>query len=93
LERERESPPFELVGVVLQSLIDDGLVTVKSRFELTNKGREYLEDPLRWRIDTETTEEVERRLFWDSIYKVFDKAYRRLRSKDQIGPANKPEHP
>jgi hypothetical protein len=48
---------------------------------------------LRWRIIAETTEEVERRLFWDSIYKVFDRAYRRLRSKDQIESVSKPENP
>ncbi len=75
----------ETVRMVLQSLIDDRLAAVKKNFELTVKGREYLEDPLKWQIDGRTTEDIEQRLFWESIYEVFDKAYRGLRSKIKTG--------
>jgi hypothetical protein len=76
----------ELVRTVIQSLIDDRLVDLKKSFELTMKGRDYLEDPLKWQIDGRTTEDIEQRLFWESIYEVFDKAYRGLRSKIKTGP-------
>jgi hypothetical protein len=76
----------ELVRMVIQSLIDDRLVDLKKSFELTMKGRDYLEDPLKWQIDGRTTEDIEQRLFWESIYEVFDKAYRGLRSKIKTGP-------
>jgi hypothetical protein len=76
----------EIVRMVIQSLIDDRLVDVKKSFELTTKGREYLEDPLKWQIDGKTTEDIEQRLFWESIYQVFDKAYRGLRSKIRTDP-------
>ncbi len=66
---------------VLQSLIDEKLVALGTRFVATLKGREYLEDPLRWRIDERTTEELADNMFWKEIYDVFDKAYRRLRPK------------
>ena len=79
----------EIVRMVVQSLIDDRLVSVKKSFELTTKGREYLEDPLKWQIDGKTTEDIEQRLFWESIYEVFDKAYRGLRSKIKTGPVKK----
>jgi len=72
---------WEMVRMVLQSLIDDRLVAVKKNFELTTKGRDYLEDPTKWQIDATTTEDIEQKLFWESIYEVFDKAYRGLRSK------------
>jgi hypothetical protein len=65
---------------VVQRLIDDGLVTITSRFVLTAKGREYLENPLRWRIDSRAAEDAERVAFWDAIYNVFDRATRRLRA-------------
>jgi len=71
--------------MVVQSLLDDRLVAVKKNFELTTKGREYLEDPLKWQIDGRTTEDIEQKLFWESIYLVFDKAYRGLRSKIKTG--------
>ena len=70
---------WEVVRLVVQSLIDDGLARMTSRFVLTAKGREYIGDPLKWRIDDRTTEEVGKALFWDAIYSVFDKASRRLR--------------
>ncbi len=72
---------WEIVRMVLQSLIDDRLVIVKKKFELTIKGRDYLEDPTKWQIDGGTTEDIEQKLFWESIHEVFDKAYRGLRSK------------
>jgi hypothetical protein len=75
----------EIVRMVLQSLLDDRLVSVKKNFELTTKGREYLEDPSKWQIDGRTTEDIEQKLFWESIYQVFDKAYRGLRSKIKTG--------
>jgi len=77
--------PWDLVRMVLQTLLDDRLVAVKTNFELTAKGREYLEDPSKWQIDGRTTEDIEQRLFWESIYEVFDKAYRGLRSKIKTG--------
>ena len=64
---------------VLQTLINDQLVDVKTRFLITTKGQEYLADPLRWKLNIETAGEVERRLFWKDIYEVFNKAYARLR--------------
>jgi len=76
---------WEMVRMVLQSLIDDRLVAVKKNFELTTKGRDYLEDPTKWQIDATTTEDIEQKLFWESIYEVFDKAYRGLRSKIKTG--------
>jgi len=75
----------EIVRMVLQSLLDDRLVSVKKNFELTTKGREYLQDPSKWQIDGRTTEDIEQRLFWESIHQVFDKAYRGLRSKIKTG--------
>ena len=72
---------WEVVQHVLQSLIDDKLVALGTRFVTTVKGREYLEDPLKWRIDERTTEELADNMFWKEIYDVFDKAYHRLRSK------------
>jgi hypothetical protein len=74
---------WEVVQHVLQSLIDDKLVALGTRFVATVKGREYLEDPLKWRIDERTTEELADNMFWKEIYDVFDKAYRRLRPKSQ----------
>ena len=47
---------WEIVRMVLQSLLDDRLVAVKKNFELTTKGREYLEDPTKWQIDGRTTD-------------------------------------
>lgn len=78
---------WELVRTVLQTLIDDRLAVVKKNFELTMKGRDYLEDPTKWQIDGGTNEEIEQKLFWESVYEVFDKAYRGLRSKIKTGPA------
>jgi len=72
---------WDLVRMVLQSLLDDRLVAVKTNFALTTKGREYLEDPSKWQIDGRTTEDIEQRLFWESIYDVFDRAYQGLRTK------------
>ena len=74
---------WEMVEHVLQSLIDDKLVALGTRFVATMRGREYLEDPLKWRIDERTTEELANSMFWKEIYDVFDKAYRRLRPKSQ----------
>jgi len=76
---------WDILRMVLQSLLDDRLVSVKKNFELTTKGREYLQDPSKWQIDGRTTEDIEQRLFWESIYQVFDKAYRGLRSKIKTG--------
>ena len=67
------------VREVLQTLINDQLVDVKTRFLITTKGQDYLADPLRWKLNIETPGEVERRLFWKDIYEVFNKAYARLR--------------
>ena len=78
---------WEMVRMVLQSLIDDRLVAVKKKFELTVKGRDYLEDPTKWQIEGRTTEDIELKLFWESIYEVFDKAYRGLRSRIKTGLA------
>lgn len=78
--------PWEVVRLVLQSLVDDDLAAVKDRFALTIRGLEYLKDPLKWRIDQGTIEDEERKLFWGSIYETFDKAYRRLRSKVPTDP-------
>lgn len=78
---------WQMVQMVLQSLIDDRLVAVKKNFELTVKGRDYLEDPIKWQIDGRTTEDIEQKLFWDSIHEVIDKAYRGLRSKIKTGLA------
>ncbi len=74
---------LEGVRVVLQSLINDGLVALKTKFLITMKGRDYLADPLKWRLNVETAEEVERKLFWNSIYEIFDKALTRLRARSQ----------
>ena len=79
----------EIVRTVIQTLLDDRLVDLKKSFELTMKGRDYLEDPLKWQIDGRTTDDIEQRLFWESIYEVFDKAYRGLRSKIKTGPVKK----
>src|SRR2546430_2987870 len=80
----------EIVRIVLQSLIDDRLVALKKNFELTTKGRDYLEDPTKWQIDGRTTQDIEQKLFWESIYEVFDKAYRGLRSKIKTGLVKEP---
>ena len=71
----------EIAHEVLQSLIDDRLVALGTRFGATIKGLEYLEDPLKWRIDDRTTEELADSMFWKEIYDVFDKAYHRLKSR------------
>ena len=67
------------VRSVLQSLIDDKLVAAHSRFILTDQGREYLADPLKWRVKLETREQVEQTMFWQDILSIFDKAYSKLR--------------
>lgn len=77
------TPISESVRLVLQSLIDDKLIAVKERFRISPRGREYLEDPLQWRINVGSLEEAERKLFWSNIYAIFDKAFARLRSKPQ----------
>jgi hypothetical protein len=74
---------WQVVQHVIQSLIDDKLVALGTRFVMTVKGREYLEDPLRWRIDETTTEELADNMFWRDISEIFGKAYHRLRSKPQ----------
>ena len=74
---------WEGVRIVLQSLINDALVALKTKFLITMKGRDYLADPLKWRLNVETAEEVERKLFWNSIYEIFDKALTRLRARSQ----------
>ena len=77
---------LELVRMVLQTLLDDRLAVLKKNFELTRKGQDYLEDTSKWQIDNRTTDDIEQKLFWESIYEVFDKAYRGLRSKIRTGP-------
>ena len=72
---------WEVVQHVVQSLIDDKLVALGTKFVVTLRGREYLQDPLKWRIDDRTTEELADNMFWKEIYDAFDKAYHRLRSK------------
>ena len=74
-------PSEDIVKEVLQSLIDDKLVALGTRFGATIKGLEYLEDPLKWRIDERTTEELANNMFWKEIYDVFDRAYHKLRTK------------
>ncbi len=75
----------ELVLSVLQSLIDDRLVGVARRFVLTEKGREYLEDPLKWHLDAPTMEDMDERMaFWNAIYtniyETFERVVSRIRS-------------
>lgn len=67
------------VRSVLQSLIDERLVASRTRFVLTEKGREYLADPLKWRVEVQTKEQGEESMFWKNILAVFDKAYSKLR--------------
>ena len=74
---------WEIVQHVVQTLIDDKLVSLGTKFVVTVRGREYLEDPLKWRIDERTTEELADNMFWKEIYDVFDKAYHRLKPKSQ----------
>lgn len=74
---------WEGVREVLQTLINDQLVDVKTRFLITSKGLEYLANPLRWKLNIETSREAERRLFWKDVYEVFNKAYARLRTWSQ----------
>jgi len=71
----------DVVQRVVQTLLDDKLVALGTRFVATTRGREYLGDPLKWRIDEKTTEELADKMFWKEIYDVFDKAYHRLRAK------------
>lgn len=71
----------EVAQEVLQSLIDDKLVALGTKFGATIKGLEYLDDPLKWRIDDRTTEELADNMFWKEIHDMFDKAYRLLRPK------------
>src|SRR5437879_358700 len=85
---------WEIVQHVVQTLIDDKLVSLGTKFVVTVRGREYLEDPLKWRIDDRTTEELADNMFWKEIYDVFDKAYRRLKPKSQslkTGALSNPE--
>src|SRR5207247_8699433 len=82
---------WEGVRIVLQSLINDGLVALKTKFLITMKGRDYLADPLKWRLNVETAEEVEGKLFWNSIYEIFDKALTPLRGRSQPS-AKKEQH-
>ena len=72
----------EVAQEVVQSLIDDKLVALGAKFGATIKGLEYLEDPLKWRIDERTTEELADNMFWKEIYDVFDKAYHKLKSRN-----------
>ena len=80
--------PYEVVRLVLQTLMDDGLAVLRSRFELTPQGRRYLEDPLKWRIEADASEDVEKKLFWKSIYEVFERARARMRAKPQGGTSD-----
>jgi hypothetical protein len=75
------------VRQVLQSLINDQLVVVKTKFQITVKGKEYLADPLKWRLNLETKEETSQKLFWNSIYDVFDRALTRLLARSQKKPS------
>jgi hypothetical protein len=77
---------WDSVRHVLQTLIDDNLVMVGSRFMVTPRGREYLKDPFKWKVNEEENKEMEQRMFWNSIYDVFDRAYRRLKSKTPPEP-------
>jgi hypothetical protein len=70
---------WEGVRSLLQSLIDDKLVAAHARFIITDHGREYLADPLKWRVELETREQVEETMFWKNILSIFDKAYSKLR--------------
>jgi hypothetical protein len=73
---------WEAVQHVLQSLIDDRLVALGTRFVMTMKGQEYLGDPLKWHIDEVTQEDLSEKMFWTEISEVFGKAYHRLRPKN-----------
>src|SRR5437879_9086263 len=42
---------WEIVQHVVQTLIDDKLVSLGTKFVVTVRGREYLEEPLKWGID------------------------------------------
>lgn len=74
---------WEGIRSILQSLIDDKLVASRTRFVLTDKGRDYLADPLKWRVEVQTKEHLEENMFWKSILAVFDRAYSKLRSSTQ----------
>ncbi len=81
----------EVVLVVVQSLIDDGLVALTRRFLLTSKGRDYLKDPSKWHIDGPISEDIgERTMFWtaiySSIYETVDRVVRRIRSGNVPSP-------
>src|SRR5207247_9069457 len=58
---------WEGVRIVLQSLINDGLVALKTKFLITMKGRDYLAYPLKWRLHFENAEIVSRNMFWNRI--------------------------
>lgn len=79
------------VRLVLQSLIDDRLVVSRTRFVLTEKGRDYLTDPLKWRVEVETREHVEENLFWKNILAVFDRAYSKLRNTKPLTSSDQSE--
>src|SRR3989454_10539318 len=67
---------WEIVRMVLQSLIDDRLVALKKNFDFTTKGRDCLQDPTKEQIEGRQTQEVEQKLFWGCVYQGFDRAYR-----------------
>src|SRR5256712_7647531 len=54
---------WEGVRIVLQSLINDGLVAVKTKILITMKGPDYLADPLKWRLNVDAIQVVEEKPF------------------------------
>src|SRR2546425_11676857 len=62
---------WEIVQDVVQSLIDDKLVALGTKFVVTIRGREYLEDPLKWRIGEKMGEEPGVERFWEEIVDGF----------------------
>ncbi len=72
----------EVVLLVVQSLIDDGLLALRQRFIVTVKGREYLEDPSKWQIERGNSEYMEdKRMLWKAVYSKVNSAVRQVQSK------------
>src|SRR5947199_10706700 len=55
---------WEGVRIVLQSLINDERVAMKTKVVITMNGRDYLADTLKWGLNVETAEEDERKEIW-----------------------------
>src|SRR5437764_12877145 len=70
---------WEGVRIVLQSLINGGLVALEPEFLVTRTGRAHLADPSQRRLHVDAAAELETKRFWNSIRQILPNDLPRLR--------------